>query len=119
LKPPDFSEFPRVKRDSIRGSSLVVGRELVWHRKSNGGSNKCGGIQMEPRITAAARALEAGDPLGGVNPWRFATMLLRSRFEVSPWSSTALSATRSDVVPTASARRYPLCRRKRKQDSEH
>ena len=39
---------------------------MVWHRKSNGGSNKCGGIQMEPLITAAARALEAGDPFGAV-----------------------------------------------------
>jgi hypothetical protein len=35
-------------RDSIRGSSLVVAREIAWHRKSRGGSNKCGGIQMEP-----------------------------------------------------------------------
>jgi hypothetical protein len=34
--------------------------------ESNGGSNKCGGIQIEPLITAAARALEAGDPFGAV-----------------------------------------------------
>jgi hypothetical protein len=64
LKPFELSEFPR---DSIRGSSLSVGREIVWHRKSNGGSNKCGGIQMEPLIKAAARALEAGDPPGALN----------------------------------------------------
>jgi hypothetical protein len=28
----------------------------------NGGSDKCGGIQMDSLITAAARALAAGDP---------------------------------------------------------
>jgi hypothetical protein len=49
----------RLKRDSIRCSSLVVGREIIWHRKSNGGSNKCGGIPMDSLIAAAARALEA------------------------------------------------------------
>jgi hypothetical protein len=34
---------------------------------SNGGSNKCGAIQTESLIAAAARALEAGDPLGASN----------------------------------------------------
>ena len=34
---------------------------------SNGGSDKCGGIQMDSLITAAARALAAGDPLGALN----------------------------------------------------
>src|SRR3712207_1130107 len=35
-------------------------------RSSNGGSNKCGGIQMDLLIMAAARALAAGDPLGAL-----------------------------------------------------
>src|SRR3989442_11433458 len=33
----------------------------------NGGSDKCGGIPMDSLITAAARALAAGDPLGALN----------------------------------------------------
>ena len=33
----------------------------------NGGSYKCGGIPMDSLITAAARALAAGDPLGALN----------------------------------------------------
>src|SRR6202795_3895905 len=33
-------------------------------RASNGGSDKCGGIRMDSLITAAARALATGDPLG-------------------------------------------------------
>jgi hypothetical protein len=64
LKSPDLSEFPRLTRDFIRGSSLSVGREIVWHWKSNGGSNKCGGICVpgKPRwlytgITRAAKGL--------------------------------------------------------------
>ena len=32
-----------------------------------GGSNKCDGISMDSLITAAARALAAGDPLGALN----------------------------------------------------
>jgi hypothetical protein len=32
-----------------------------------GGSDKCGGIPMDSLITAAARALAAGDPLGALN----------------------------------------------------
>src|SRR3984957_3027737 len=31
-----------------------------------GGSDKCGGIPMDSLITAAARALAAGDPLGAL-----------------------------------------------------
>src|SRR5579871_4264856 len=31
-----------------------------------GGSDKCGGIRMDSLITAAARALAAGDPLGAL-----------------------------------------------------
>src|SRR5712664_3293069 len=34
---------------------------------SNGGSDKCGGIPMDSLITAAARALAVGDPLGALN----------------------------------------------------
>jgi hypothetical protein len=33
----------------------------------NGGSDKCGGIPTDSLITAAARALAAGDPLGALN----------------------------------------------------
>src|SRR5437764_13927506 len=33
----------------------------------NGGSDKCGGIPMDSLITAAARALAEGDPLGALN----------------------------------------------------
>ena len=36
----------------------------LGHR--NGGSDKCGGIPMDSLITAAARALAAGDPLGAL-----------------------------------------------------
>src|ERR1700675_209863 len=36
-------------------------------RASNGGSDKCDGISMDSLITAAARALAAGDPLGALN----------------------------------------------------
>src|SRR5262249_53550360 len=37
----------------------------------NDGSDKCGGIPMDSLITAAARALAAGDPLGALNPIAF------------------------------------------------
>src|SRR5262250_959609 len=39
----------------------------IWHRASNGGSDKCGGIAVDSIITAAARALASGDPLGALN----------------------------------------------------
>src|SRR5262250_868913 len=39
----------------------------IWHRASNGGSDKSGGIPMDSLITAAAQALAAGDPLGALN----------------------------------------------------
>jgi hypothetical protein len=51
-----------LKRDYIRCSSLVAGREIVWQRKSNSGSNKCGGIPMASLIAAAARALARAIP---------------------------------------------------------
>lgn len=41
------------------------GRELVWHLKANGGSNKCGAIPTETPITAAAGAPKR------VIVWRF------------------------------------------------
>src|SRR5262249_57287995 len=34
--------------------------------RREGGSDKCGGIRMDSLITAAARALAAGDPLGAL-----------------------------------------------------
>src|SRR5271157_858873 len=57
-----------VRRRSVRSryDVLVVGREIDEHRASNGGSDKCGGIPMDSLITAAARALAAGDILGAL-----------------------------------------------------
>jgi hypothetical protein len=46
---------------------FVRGCETDEYRASNGGSDKCGGIQVDSLITAAARALAAGDPLGALN----------------------------------------------------
>ncbi len=40
--------------------------QKIYREASNGGSNKCGGILMDSLITAAARALAAGDPLGAL-----------------------------------------------------
>ena len=46
---------------------LVAGRELDYgYGVSNDGSDKCGGIPMDSLITAAARALAVGDPLGAL-----------------------------------------------------
>jgi hypothetical protein len=39
----------------------------IWRGASNGGSDKCGGIPIDPLITAAAHALAAGDPLDALN----------------------------------------------------
>jgi hypothetical protein len=46
---------------------LVDGHEIDYYRALNRGSDKCGGIQIDSLITAAARALAAGDPLGALN----------------------------------------------------
>src|SRR5216684_3476284 len=47
---------------------VVVGHEIDSSGQAwNGGSDKCGGIRMDSLITAAARALAAGDPLGALN----------------------------------------------------
>src|SRR5215468_341516 len=57
-------------RASLRFSMRLGGR---WSRDRlsagyrNDGSDKCGGIPMDSLITAAARALAAGDPLGALN----------------------------------------------------
>jgi hypothetical protein len=65
----ELDEFPGLRAEVLlhRGRSLVVGHELTWHWVSDGGSDKCGGISMDSLITAAARALAAGDPLGALN----------------------------------------------------
>jgi hypothetical protein len=41
-------------------------RDLFWYRTSGGGSDKCGGIPVDSLITAAGRALAAGDLLGAL-----------------------------------------------------
>src|SRR6202790_4540067 len=46
---------------------MVVRLGYSKRRASNGGSDKCGGIPVDSLITAAARALAAGDPLGALN----------------------------------------------------
>src|ERR1700688_873318 len=54
-------------------SASAAGRVSMFRRlgistgASNAGSDKCGGIRMDSLITAAARALAAGDPLGALN----------------------------------------------------
>src|SRR5258708_33325618 len=46
---------------------VVVGHEIDSSgQASNDGSDKCDGIPMDSLITAAARALAAGDPLGAL-----------------------------------------------------
>src|ERR1700760_1922889 len=40
---------------------------VVGYTQHRGGSVKCDGIRMDSLITAAARALAAGDPLGALN----------------------------------------------------
>lgn len=40
---------------------------VSWARASNNHRSRCGGIQIDSLITAAARALAAGDPLGALN----------------------------------------------------
>src|SRR6202790_874994 len=45
---------------------MVVRLGYSKRRASNGGSDKCDGIPMDSLITAAARALAAGDPLGAL-----------------------------------------------------
>jgi hypothetical protein len=44
----------------------VVDREIEWDRASNGESYKCGRIPMDSLITAAARTLATGDPVGAL-----------------------------------------------------
>src|SRR5260370_35228840 len=65
----ELGRLPALLRRSIRSRyDMLVGvREINEHRVSNGRSDKCGGIAMDSLITAAARALAAGDPLGALN----------------------------------------------------
>src|SRR5437660_13108 len=65
----ELGRLPALLRRSLRSryDMLVGGREINEHRASNGGSDKCGGIAMDSLITAAARALAAGDSLGALN----------------------------------------------------
>src|SRR5690242_20609004 len=46
---------------------LARGRGIDKDRAGSSGSDKCVGIRMDSLITAAARALAAGDPLGALN----------------------------------------------------
>src|ERR671925_1029227 len=48
-------------------ATILRSRDKLSAGYRNGGSDKCGGIQMDSLITAAARALAAGDPLGALN----------------------------------------------------
>jgi hypothetical protein len=57
--PSSFAPF------ALRQWFVIV--KLINTRASNGGSDKCDGIQMDSLITAAARALAAGDPFGALN----------------------------------------------------
>src|SRR6478735_7887548 len=50
---------------TFSGFGLAVVRQSSGGLR-NGGSDKCGGIPMDSLITAAARALATGDPLGAL-----------------------------------------------------
>src|SRR5271166_590436 len=52
---------------SSRYDMLVGNHEIDYCRALKGESDKCGGIHLDSLITAAARALAAGDPLGALN----------------------------------------------------
>jgi hypothetical protein len=55
------------KPDFIAADRSLLVMSEVSAGVSNGGSDKFGGIAMDSLITAAARALAAGDPLGALN----------------------------------------------------
>src|SRR5471032_335481 len=61
---------PAATRNLIRRIS-ESGHWISWDRYKacslNPKSDKCGGIQMDSLITAAAQALASGDPLGALN----------------------------------------------------
>src|SRR4051812_10673578 len=58
----------KVTSTADRGPGSVDERAIRSSTASAGGeSDKCGGIRMDSLITAAARALAAGDPLGALN----------------------------------------------------
>src|SRR5919109_2202732 len=48
-------------------ATILRSRDKLSAGYRNGGSDKTGGISMDSLITAAARALAAGDPLGALN----------------------------------------------------
>jgi hypothetical protein len=77
----------------------------------NDGSYKCGGIPMDPPITAAARALAAGDALCARSGSRCLTTRLPSRFEASRWRSLAISFERR---LSCEVRRAPSVRKRRR-----
>jgi len=54
------------ERNAVHRRSFVLGDRLKVGC-GNGGSDKFGGIPMDSLITAAARALATGDPLGALN----------------------------------------------------
>ena len=61
------SLFPVVARSSTSCNSVrLCSRDKLSAECRSGGSDKCGGISMDSLITAAARALAAGDPLGAL-----------------------------------------------------
>ena len=63
-----FLRVSFVARSVLDTACFVDGREIDLSRRvSNGESYKCGGIPMDSLISAAARALAAGDPLGALN----------------------------------------------------
>jgi hypothetical protein len=55
------SDFPLICTGICRSWDIFTARSR------NGGSDNCGAIPMDSLITAAARALAAGDPLGALN----------------------------------------------------
>src|ERR1700719_1209786 len=64
-----FLRVSLVVRSVLDTTCFVGGREIdLSCRVSNGESYKCDGIPMDSLITAAARALAAGDPLAALNP---------------------------------------------------
>jgi hypothetical protein len=55
-----------LKCDSIAADRSLLVMSLLGTGVSDGGSYKCDGIPMDSLITAAARALATGDPLGAL-----------------------------------------------------
>jgi hypothetical protein len=64
---PSLRSSGVLRRFRTRYDVFVGGFKTDEYPASNGGSDKCGGIQVDSLITAATRALAAGDPLGALN----------------------------------------------------